>query len=210
MNIKKQAHLKMLAAVLSVLDKFKPVWQAITAFATARTAECQHDWKSCICIKCGLWRTQDIRIEEAERAGDYKFVLVDKSLYHLFKENYPIGGKLENEKLSTLAHVIAPLFSALERWRMTEPTAWGDGAIKELSYLPGFCAHLGGNTSSSKCICAPDRINAVANSFVDILRNHPEIRPKFGSGYFTVWNICISFGNTLGCGGALGTAMQWY
>lgn len=36
MNIKQQSHLKMLIAVLGVLDKFKTVWQAITAFATAR------------------------------------------------------------------------------------------------------------------------------------------------------------------------------
>ena len=36
MNIKQQSHLKMLVAVLGVLDKFKSFWQAITALATAR------------------------------------------------------------------------------------------------------------------------------------------------------------------------------
>jgi len=36
MNIKQQAHTKMLIAVLGVLDSFKTLWQAITAFATAR------------------------------------------------------------------------------------------------------------------------------------------------------------------------------
>ncbi len=38
MNIKQQSHLKMLIAVLGVLDKFKTIWQAITALATARDA----------------------------------------------------------------------------------------------------------------------------------------------------------------------------
>lgn len=37
MNIKQQSHLKMLVAVLGVLDKFKTIWQAVTAFAAART-----------------------------------------------------------------------------------------------------------------------------------------------------------------------------
>jgi hypothetical protein len=37
-NIKQQAHLKMLVAVLGVLDQFKPLWQAVPAFATARDA----------------------------------------------------------------------------------------------------------------------------------------------------------------------------
>jgi hypothetical protein len=36
MNIKQQSHLKMLVAVLGVLDKFKTLWQAVTAFAAAR------------------------------------------------------------------------------------------------------------------------------------------------------------------------------
>jgi len=38
MNIKQQTHLKMLVAVLGVLDKFKTIWQAVTALATARDA----------------------------------------------------------------------------------------------------------------------------------------------------------------------------
>lgn len=36
MNIKQQAHLKMLIAVLGVLDKFKALWDAIPAFISAR------------------------------------------------------------------------------------------------------------------------------------------------------------------------------
>ena len=36
MNIKQQSHLKMLVADLGVLDKFKTLWQAVTAFTTAR------------------------------------------------------------------------------------------------------------------------------------------------------------------------------
>jgi hypothetical protein len=35
-NIKQQSHLKMLVVVLGVLDKFKTIWQAVAAFATAR------------------------------------------------------------------------------------------------------------------------------------------------------------------------------
>jgi hypothetical protein len=36
MNIKQQSHLKMIVAVLGVLDKFKTIWQAVAAFAAAR------------------------------------------------------------------------------------------------------------------------------------------------------------------------------
>lgn len=38
MNIKQQAHTKMFVAVLGVLDKFKTIWLAVTAFAGARDA----------------------------------------------------------------------------------------------------------------------------------------------------------------------------
>jgi hypothetical protein len=38
MNIKQQAHTKMFIAVLGVLDSFKTIWTAVTAFVTARNA----------------------------------------------------------------------------------------------------------------------------------------------------------------------------
>ena len=38
MNIKQQAHTKMLVAVLGVLDSFKTIWQAVVAFASAHDA----------------------------------------------------------------------------------------------------------------------------------------------------------------------------
>ena len=37
MNIKQQSHFKMLVTVAGVLDKFKTLWQAVLAFAAART-----------------------------------------------------------------------------------------------------------------------------------------------------------------------------
>lgn len=38
MNIKQQAHLKMLIAVLGILDKFKTLWQTVVGLASARDA----------------------------------------------------------------------------------------------------------------------------------------------------------------------------
>lgn len=38
MNIKQQTHTKMFVAVLGVLDSFKTIWQAVTAFTSARGA----------------------------------------------------------------------------------------------------------------------------------------------------------------------------
>jgi hypothetical protein len=76
--------------------------------------------------------------------------------------------------------------------------------------LPRICSRLGGNTSPIGFFCDPQRIRNIAASFVDVLRNHPGIRPNFGSGLFTVYNVTIQFGNILGCGGAVGAAANFY
>ena len=55
MNIKQQSHTKMFVAVLGVLDTFKTLWQAVTAFATAR-----NDLSAAIA---------DIRAEELKQSG---------------------------------------------------------------------------------------------------------------------------------------------
>lgn len=170
---------------------------------------CAHKWDGFLCTKCGLWHTADIRIHRDEKTA-FSFSLVDDSLGQKFKNAYPGGGgAIKNERLGTLAHVLASLHGALDRWRSSEPSAWSDRTSSELPILIRICARIGGNASAS-CICDPSRINAVANSFVNILRNHPEIRASFGRDYFTLWNITIAFGNTLGCGGALQAIMEFY
>ena len=66
MNIKQQSHTKMFVAVLGVLDTFKTLWQAVTAFATARD-----DLAAAIA---------DIRAEELKQAGVTTGVTENKRL----------------------------------------------------------------------------------------------------------------------------------
>ena len=66
MNIKQQTHTKMFVAVLGVLDTFKTLWQAVTAFATAR-----NDLAAAIA---------DIRAEELKQSGPTTGVTENKRL----------------------------------------------------------------------------------------------------------------------------------
>ena len=66
MNIKQQSHTKMFVAVLGVLDTFKTLWQAVTAFATAR-----NDLAAAIA---------DIRAEELKQSGTTTRVTENKRL----------------------------------------------------------------------------------------------------------------------------------
>lgn len=66
MNIKQQAHTKMFIAVLGVLDSFKTVWQAVTAFAAARDA-----------LSSAI---DDIRAEELKQAGTTTGITENKRL----------------------------------------------------------------------------------------------------------------------------------
>ena len=66
MNIKQQAHTKMFIAVLGVLDSFKTVWQAVTAFVTARNA-----------LSSAI---DDIRAEELKQSGTTTGITQNKRL----------------------------------------------------------------------------------------------------------------------------------
>lgn len=156
-----------------------------------------------------LWRTGDLRVK---RAGEnFEISLVDESLVKSFRAKFPGSGEaIEGERALIVAHVFAALAGALEAWRLAEPTAWPESASRELRALPRICSRLGGNTRSISFFCDPQRIRDVAASFVDVLRNHPGIRPKFGSGSFTVYNVSMRFGNALGCGGAVMTSAKIY
>jgi hypothetical protein len=66
MNIKQQAHTKMFIAVLGVLDSFKTIWQAVTAFASARAAL--------------FAAINDIRAEELKQSGTTTGVTQNKRL----------------------------------------------------------------------------------------------------------------------------------
>jgi hypothetical protein len=66
MNIKQQAHTKMFIAVLGVLDSFKTIWQAVTAFVTARNA-----------LSSAI---DDIRAEELKQSGTTTGITQNKRL----------------------------------------------------------------------------------------------------------------------------------
>ena len=157
----------------------------------------------------GLWRTGDLRVK---RDGeDFHISLVDKTLVKTFRAKFP--GKsdvISGERALIIAHVFAALDGALEAWKLAEPTAWPESARREAKALVRICSRLGGNTRPIDFFCDPQQIRDVAASFVDVLRNHPDIRPKFGSGFFTVYNVTIRFGNALGCGGAVSAVANLY
>jgi hypothetical protein len=66
MNIKQQAHTKMFIAVLGVLDSFKTIWTAVTAFVTARNALAS--------------AIDDIRAEELKQSGTTTGITQNKRL----------------------------------------------------------------------------------------------------------------------------------
>jgi len=66
MNIKQQAHTKMFIAVIGVLDSFKTIWQAVTAFASARAA-----------LSAAI---ADIRAEELKQSGTTTGITQNKRL----------------------------------------------------------------------------------------------------------------------------------
>ncbi len=162
-----------------------------------------------LCTEDGLWRTGDLRVRQ--HGEDFDISLVDESLVNTFRAKFPGAGEvISGERALIIAHVLAALDGALEAWRLAEPTAWPDSASRELRALPRICSRLGGNTGSIGFFCDPRRICNIAASFVDVLRNHPGIRPNFGSGVFTVYNVTMQFGNILGCGGAVSAAANIY
>jgi class 3 adenylate cyclase len=162
-----------------------------------------------LCTLDSLWRTGDLRVRQHGEKFDIS--LEDESLANAFRAKFPGAGEtISGERALIIAHVFAALDGALEAWRLAEPTAWPESASRELRALPRICSRLGGNTSPIGFFCDPQRIRNIAASFVDVLRNHPGIRPNFGSGLFTVYNVTIQFGNILGCGGAVGAAANFY
>jgi hypothetical protein len=157
----------------------------------------------------GLWRTRNLRVKQ--KGEDFDISLVDESLVNTFRAKFPGAGEaISGERALIIAHVFAALDAALQTWRAAEPTAWPDSAGRELRALARICSRLGGNTRPIDSFCDPRRIRTIAVSFVDVLQNHPGIRPKFGTGSFTLYNITIKFGNILGCGGAVGAAANTY
>lgn len=162
-----------------------------------------------LCAEDGLWHTGDLRVKQ--NGEDFDISLVDESLVNTFRAKFPgTGEPISGERALIIAHVFAALDGALEMWKLAEPRAWSESASRELRALSRICSRLGGNTRSIEPFCAPDRLRSIAASFVDVLRKHPGIRPKFGSGFFTVYNVAMQFGNLLGCGGAVGAAANLY
>ena len=98
MNIKQQAHTKMLVAVLGVLDSFKTIWQAVVAFASARDA-----------LAAAI---ADIRAEELKQSGTTTGVTENK--------------RLARQALCSAAAIVGGAVAAMRSSRasMTSLTAW--------------------------------------------------------------------------------------
>jgi hypothetical protein len=162
-----------------------------------------------LCAEDGLLHTGDLRVKQ--NGEDFDISLADESLVNTFRAKFPgTGETISGDRALIIAHVFAALDGALETWKLAEPAAWSESANRELRALSRICSRLGGNTRPIDFFCDSQRIRNVAASFVNVLRKHPGIRPKFGSGRFTVYNVTMQFGNLLGCGGAVSASANLY
>ena len=62
----------------------------------------------------GLWRTKELLIQRVHD-GNFRFSLIDDSLYHTLKDTFPgIGEPIRGKPLGTIAHILAELYGALD------------------------------------------------------------------------------------------------
>ncbi len=123
---------------------------------------------------------------------------------------FVVGERLEGSKVAVLAKVGMCLSETFEAMLPGEREIWNAACVKELSALKRSWQKINLQFPSSAGLIDTQKVRELACLYVSRVSKDASARANLAAGTYTLFWLTIDFGNALGCGGALKTALEWY